>query len=113
MRVTRLVALLCGAGGALLAIYLKTVVAALTIFYTLLTAALLLPIVAGLYLSRVNARSALLSILVSTGLTLVLELANRPNWTGWTLAGGVPATPLVWGVLAGGLVMLIFSRRQD
>lgn len=112
MRVTRLVALLCGAGGALLAIYLKTVVAALTIFYTLLTAALLLPIVAGLYLSRVNARSALLSILVSTGLTLVLELANRPDWTGLTVAGGVPATPLVWGVLAGGLVMLIFSRRQ-
>ncbi|MFM8394088.1 MAG: sodium:solute symporter family protein [Acidobacteriota bacterium] len=104
--VTRFVALLCGAGGAILAIYLDTVVAALTIFYTLLTAALLWPVVAGLYLPRVTARGAALSIIVSIGLTMLLEMANRMGWAG---PGGVPAIPLIWGVLGGGVAMIIGS----
>jgi solute:Na+ symporter, SSS family len=109
MRATRVVAILCGLGGALLAISLDTVVSALTIFYTLLTAALLLPIVAGLYLPCVNARIALLSIFTSTGLTLILELVNRAGWAG---SQGVPATPLLWGVLAGGAVMLVPALQR-
>jgi SSS family solute:Na+ symporter len=107
MRVTRWVAVFCGLGGALVAILLDSVIAALTIFYTLMTAALFLPIIAGLYLPRVGARAALLSILAAVGLTVLLEaigrLARLP----------VPVSPLVWGILLGGLVMLLSARRSS
>jgi Na+/proline symporter len=74
--ITRRVAVLCGLTGALLAICLDTVVAALTIFYTLLTSALLLPIAAGLYPPRVDARSASVTIIISTGVTFFLEIGQ-------------------------------------
>lgn len=108
--ITRRVAVLCGLTGALLAIWLDTVVAALTIFYTLLTSALLLPIAAGLYLPRVDARSTSFTIIISTGVTFFLEIANR---TGLAGSGGVPANPLIWGILVGGVTMCIFVLRRD
>lgn len=108
--ITRRVAVLCGLTGALLAICLDTVVAALTIFYTLLTSALLLPIAAGLYLPRVDARSTSVTIIISTGVTFFLEIANR---TGLAGPGGVPANPLIWGILVGGVTMCIFVLRRD
>ena len=50
--------LLTLAAGAVLGILFETVISALTIFYTMLSAALLLPLLAGLYTKRVNARAA-------------------------------------------------------
>ena len=95
MMVTRIVALLCGVVGGLTAILLDSVVSALTIFYTLLTAALFLPIIGGLYLPRVDSRGALAAIVVSSGLTLLLELLVR---FGLLAIGGAP---LIWGLLGG------------
>jgi len=100
MRVARASAIACGAAGALLAMLLPTVITALTIFYTLLTAALLLPLVAGLYTTRVNARAAIVSIVISVTVTLALEVASKGQG-----AFGVPS--LIIGVAAGGVAMLI------
>ncbi len=72
VRATRLAALLSGTLGALLAILIPTVIDAITIFYTLLTAALFIPLVGGLYLRMANSRGALASIIVSITLTFVL-----------------------------------------
>ncbi len=101
MRMTRAVAIACGLGGALLGIWIETVISALTIFYTLLTAALFLPLVAGLYLPRVSARGALASIVASVSVTFLLEQLKF----GWA----VP--PLVCGVLVG-TVFLFFKRNE-
>lgn len=105
MKVTRLVALLCGGIGGLAAILLDSVVSALTIFYTLLTAALFLPVVGGLYLRRVDSRGVLASILVSTSLTLLLELLNRSGRL------QIVGTPLIWGLIAGAALMLAASNK--
>lgn len=100
MRVARIFAIGCGAAAALIGTLLPTVISALTIFYTLLVAALLLPLIAGLYTSSVGARVIIAVMLVSVGVTFLLELISRGQGV-----GGVPS--LIAGIAAGALVMLI------
>jgi SSS family solute:Na+ symporter len=97
LRVARITAVVCGALGAALAILFKTVIAALTIFYTMLSAALFLPLIAGLYIKRVTARAALATIVISVAVTFTLEQLNS----------GVPS--LIAGILAGAIVMVMVS----
>ena len=52
LRVARAAALLGGLGGVLLAVQFVNVIAALSIFYSLLGVSLFVPIVAGLYFER-------------------------------------------------------------
>jgi solute:Na+ symporter, SSS family len=99
LRVVKISAIACGVAGAVLGSFLPTVISALKIFYTLLSAALTLPLLVGLYSRRVTARSAILSMIVSVMVTFALELslAGKPLF-------GVPS--LIIGVAAGGIVML-------
>ena len=105
MQVARGTAVACGTLAALLGIWLPTVILALKIFYSLLTAALLLPLLAGLYSKRVTARAATATMLVSVAVTFGLEVATqgRGPW-------GLP--PSVWGVAAGAVVMLVVSALE-
>jgi len=100
LRVARLTAVGCGVIGAGLAIWFGSVIAALKIFYTLLAAALLLPLVSGLYSRRVTARAAIAATLISVATTFTLE--RLTNGQGYS---GLPS--LIWGTLAG-LVVMIF-----
>jgi SSS family solute:Na+ symporter len=102
LRVVRGTALACGGLGALLGIVLAGVITALTIFYTLLSAALLLPLLAGLYTKHVQANAALAAMLVSVAVTFVLE-----RWTNGQGLAGIPA--LLWGTLAGAVFMLALN----
>lgn len=103
MRVARSTAIVCGLLGPILAMELETVYAALTIFYTLLTAALLLPIIVGLYSKRVTAQAALAGMIASVSVTFAIHyLSNKQGY--W----GVP--PAIFGIAAGGLVMALRPR---
>jgi SSS family solute:Na+ symporter len=102
MLVARTTAIVCGALGAGLGILLETVIQALTIFYTLLSAALFLPLIAGLYAKRVTARAAIATMLVSAPATLAME-----RWTAGR--GYLNAPSLLWGALAGLAVMIVVS----
>jgi solute:Na+ symporter, SSS family len=107
MRVVKASAIACGIAGAMLGTFLPTVISALKIFYTLLAAALLLPLVAGLYTRRIQARAAILSMLVSVAVTFALEVIY-----GGQGVRGVPS--LFFGIAAGGVVMLsanAFEKR--
>jgi SSS family solute:Na+ symporter len=106
LRVARLTAVCCGAIGAGLAIWFGSVIAALKIFYTLLSAALLLPLLFGLYTRRVTSRAAIAAMLVSVTVTFALE--RLTNGQGY---GGLPS--LIWGTLSGLVAMtfLVFERR--
>jgi len=101
LRVARLTAVGCGAIGAGLAIWFGSVIAALKIFYTLLSAALLLPLAFGLYSRRVTSPTAIATMLVSVAVTFALE--RLTNGRGYS---GLPS--LIWGTLAG-LVVMIFG----
>jgi SSS family solute:Na+ symporter len=99
MRVAKASAIACGVAGAMLGSFLPTVISALKIFYTLLAAALLLPLIAGLYTRKVKARSAILSMLVSVVVTFALELISEGLGV-----RGVPS--LIVGIAVGAVVML-------
>jgi SSS family solute:Na+ symporter len=99
MRVARWSAIGCGAAGALIGIALPTVISALTIFYTLLPAALLLPLVVGLYTKRTDARAAIFSLFTSVAVTFALEVISKGQGL-----RGVPS--LIVGVTAGAVVLV-------
>lgn len=106
--IARTTAVVCSLVSAGLAIWFGSVFAALKIFYTLLSAALLLPVVAGLYSRWVTARTAIATMLSSVAVTFVLEKMTdgKGKW-------GVPS--LIFGIGAGALVMLIarlFTQNQ-
>jgi SSS family solute:Na+ symporter len=98
MRIAKASAIACGVAGAVLGSFLPTVISALKIFYTLLAAAVTLPLIAGLYTQKVKARAAILSMLVSVGVTFALELISQGRGI-----RGVPS--LIVGVAAGAMVM--------
>jgi SSS family solute:Na+ symporter len=108
MSVARLSAIACGVVAAILGMILPTVITALKIFYTLLSAALLLPLVVGLYGRRVNARSMIASIVTSVALTFALEIITKGQ--GFF---GVPS--LIFGVAAGAAMLVsltLFERPK-
>ncbi len=99
LRVSRWTALVAGISGVSFAIALPSVIAALSIFYSLLSAALFVPLIVGLYSERPKQRDALWAIALSL---VVAGLAQG-------LAGGrgfAFLPPVALGILASALVML-------
>jgi SSS family solute:Na+ symporter len=76
LRVSRRAAIVAGVLGLLLAIALPSVIAALSIFYTLLAAALFVPLMMGLFSTRPREREALTAIALALGMTAGAHLAT-------------------------------------
>lgn len=106
LKVAKLTAVACGGLGALLAIILRDVISALTIFYTLLSSAPLLPLIAGLYSKRVSARAVIPAMLVSVIGTFTLDYLT----TGKGFSG-IPS--LVYGVGTGAVLMWLLSLMEQ
>lgn len=92
--VARAAALIGGVAGVLLAVRLPSVIAALTIFYSLLGVSLFVPIAAGLYVRRAGTPEALASVGAGIGTLLYLNTqpwAARTIWFNPSLAGLIAA----------------------
>jgi len=103
LRVARTAALIGGLAGVLLAVRLPNVIAALSIFYSLLGVSLFVPIVAGLYVARAGTPEALAS--VAAGIGTLLFLRAQPwtvssIWFNPSLAGLVAAAAAFFLVVA-------------
>jgi SSS family solute:Na+ symporter len=105
LRVARLAAVAGGALGIGFAVIAPSVIGALTIFYTLLSVCLFVPIVAGLFVPRVGTREALASIIVGVPLTLVVHFATGGRGVG-------PLPPALAGILAACLAALVAFRLR-
>jgi solute:Na+ symporter, SSS family len=108
LRVARLAALAGGVLGVIFAILLESVIGALTIFYTLLSVSLFVPVIAGLYTRRPGTPEALGAI--ATGVTTVIALQ--------LLRGGRgigPLTPALIGLILAAFAFLIVAlvRRKE
>jgi solute:Na+ symporter, SSS family len=90
LRVARLAALGGGALGMFLAVQLQTVADALRIFYSLLGASLLMPVVGGLLLPGATARDAIAGI--AGGVGTLLSVYFFTDRTGWQ-------DPSLWGLI--------------
>jgi solute:Na+ symporter, SSS family len=92
-----------GAGiiGILLAAVLPSIIAAVSIFYSLIAVALFVPVIAGLYSRRVLSSAALTSIVAAIAATVtVRQLTNN-------LGYGIVSPPAI-GIATAAIVMLAF-----
>jgi len=108
LRVNRITAVAAGLIGVALAAVLPSIIAALTIFYSILSVALFVPLVAGLYFTRPTALHAIVTITGAVGAMLVVYLLTG----GKGYAGLSPAT---WGIgMAIGLMIgcMVTSSRS-
>ncbi len=110
MRVVRATAVGCGAAAAIIGVILPTVISALTIFYTLLTAALFLPVLTGAYSTRASGSAALIGMVASVAATFATETASRGRglWNLPSLVVGVST-----GAVAMAFALFVSSRRKD
>lgn len=88
--VARIAAILGGVLGMFLAVQLATIVDAMRIFYSLLAASLLMPVVGGLLWPRATARDAMAGIAGGVGTLLAFYFAT--NGRGWN-------DPSLWGLI--------------
>jgi SSS family solute:Na+ symporter len=93
LRVARAAALTGGALGVGLAILAPTVIAALSIFYSLVSVSLFVPVVAGLYLRKTGTPEALAAI--AAGIAGLAAAHLGTGGRGWG-----PLPPVLVGLLA-------------
>jgi SSS family solute:Na+ symporter len=94
LRVARIAAVIGGTLGALLSVYLATVIGALTIFYSLLGVSLFVPVIGGLYTQRAGSAAAMSAIVTGVVTLLVVRFGFGGSypWLDPTLAGLATAT---------------------
>ena len=105
LRVTRITAVIAGAGGVALAVWLQSILSALMIFYSLLTVSLAAPLLAGLYSKGTPAAAATASIVTAAPVTLAVHLWTQGQ--GWG-----PLSPVAVGILVSGVTLALFSVNR-
>jgi len=106
LRATRIVSIAAGLLGVLLALWLPNVVSALQIFYGMLTAALFVPLVFGLYWKRPTSHAALAAIVAGVASTSCLQAFGKG--TGFGLL-----SPVACGILAAAVTMTLVALWQN
>ena len=104
--VARAAALIGGVLGMLLATQLATIIDALKIFYSLLSATLFVPMIGALLSTRAGAREAMAAIVC--GVTALLTVQFGTDRTGWW-------DPSLWGLMASavGYVGMLMTRSAS
>ena len=105
LKVARISAFVGGTAGMLLAIFLlDSIIAALAVFYSIIGATLLVPVVGGLFVKRAGTREALASIVC--GMTVMLAVHFGTDRIGWS-------NPNLWGLVASatGYFVMLATRR--
>jgi len=100
------VSMAAGLLGVLLALLLPNVVSALQIFYGMLTAALFVPLVFGLYWKRPTSHAALAAIVAGVASTSCLQAFGKG--TGFGLL-----SPVACGILAAAVTMTLVALWQN
>jgi SSS family solute:Na+ symporter len=105
LRVARLTTVFAAVFGVALAILLGSVVDALTIFYTLLSVSLFVPVLAGLYVARASTPEALAAIGCGVATVLLVQFS-----TGGKGVAGL--SPALLGLMAAsvGFAIVYFTR---
>ena len=97
--VARIAAVGLGAAAVVLAMTAESVIAALSIFYTLMGVGLFVPILAGLFIPRASSAGAVASTLCGVLGVLAVQTFGHPG-PSWM-------TPAIWGLLAAVTAMAV------
>ena len=87
--------------GALAAIVLPSIIAAISIFYSLIAVALFVPVLAGLYSRRVRSSTAVVGILGAVSATVATMFLTRNS------GFGLISPPVIGIAVAGVLILLL------
>jgi SSS family solute:Na+ symporter len=108
LRVARGAAIAGGILGVLLALLSATVIGVLSIFYTLLSVSLFVPVVAGLYSRRAGTPEALAAIVAGVAVVAAVELDRRAGG-GWF--GSLSAAQAGLAASAAACLFIAIARR--
>ena len=100
LRITKVTSIATGMLGVVVGLFIPSVVAALQVFYSLLTVALFVPLVVGLYWQRPNALAALLAISISVPAALLIHLVTAGQGFGLV-------SPVACGILVSAMMMTV------
>ena len=100
LRVVRIAALVSGAIGVAIAIWAGSIVRTMGLFYSVLSAGLFVPVVAGLFVPRARRVHAFASMVAGVAMTAWLQL-----WRGGADVAGF--APVVWGLVASAAVLVL------
>lgn len=107
LRVTRVTAVVAGTLGVAVALAAASVITALSIFYTLMSVGLFVPVIAGLYIRRAGSREAIAAIIAGMGTVILRQF----------VFGGAPLyglTPAMAGISAAVIAfLLLLWTRND
>ena len=112
LKISRLAAVAGGGLGVLLAAVLPSVIGSLSIFYSLLSVSLFVPVIAGLYLRRAGTPEAVAAIAAGVAMLLAARLA--PWALPWAPTGGIWSSTtfgLIASVLAFAVVLIARARK--
>jgi SSS family solute:Na+ symporter len=109
LRVVRVAAVASGALGVVIAIWAGSIVRTMGLFYSVMSASLFVPVVAGLFVRRAGRTHALAAMLAGVATTSALQF--------WTGGGGLAGfAPVVWGLVASatalGFAMLVVRAAR-
>jgi SSS family solute:Na+ symporter len=104
LRIARLAAVAGGALGVVVALLFETVIDTLTIFYSILSVSLFVPVVAGLQFRKTGPLEAVLAI--GSGVATLLATHLRTGGRGYGIW-----TPALMGMAASGMVFVLVRRR--
>jgi SSS family solute:Na+ symporter len=100
LRVVRAAAVLSGVLGIAVAIWASSIVDTMKIFYSVLSAGLFVPVVAGLYLGRAGQPEALAAMGGGVAVTLAIDVLAGP-------AGLAGVAPVLWGLTASAVALML------
>ena len=107
VRVARVAAIVGGTLGTAIALFSDSIVAALSIFYTLLAVSLFVPVIVGLYAGRVRTPEAIASIAAGVAVAAAVQLtAGRGG-----IAGFTPAMLGIGAALTATLAVMVVTRN--
>ena len=76
LRLSRVVTVICGVIGVVLALRLESIISALTIFYSLMSVSLSAPLIFGLFTKRAGNLGAVMSAVLGAGLTVYMTFGG-------------------------------------
>ena len=106
LRVARFAAVAGGAGATALALVLTSIIEALSIFYTLLSVSLFVPVIVGLYVGRVRTPEAIASIAAGVAVFAAVRLSAGDGGI-----GGLNPAMLGLGAALAATVLVMAVRR--
>ncbi|MBQ3403423.1 MAG: sodium:solute symporter family protein [Synergistaceae bacterium] len=113
LRLSRIITLICGAIGVVLALRLESIISALTIFYSLMSVSLSAPLIFGLFTDRASNFGAVLSAVLGVALTVYMTYGG---FGGSLEVLGVKLNASTCGIILSFVVMgvsLFFGQKKS